>query len=150
LQNIFIPINKHGTQGREAAQTLNESLASGKQIITFPAGLCSRKTKGKISDPEWKKMFITKAFEYKRDVIPVYFDAQNSNLFYAIANIRKKLRLKFNIEMLFLPREMFKAKNSTFTVYFGKPIPWQTFDASQSPLQWADEVKRTVYGMKNS
>ena len=148
LQDIFIPINKHGAQGREAAASLNEMFASDKQIITFPAGLCSRKTNGVIVDPEWKKMFIAKAIEYKRDIVPVYFEARNSQLFYRIANIRKRLRIKFNIEMLFLPREMFRAKNSTFVVSFGKPISWQTFDSSKTSQQWADWVKDKVYNIR--
>jgi 1-acyl-sn-glycerol-3-phosphate acyltransferase len=150
LQNIFVPINKHGAQGRGAAIILNESFASENQIITFPAGLCSRKTKGKICDTEWKKMFITKAVESRRDIVPVYFEAKNSNIFYTIANIRKRLRLKFNIEMLFLPREMFKAQDSTFTIYFGQPISWKTFDSSKTPQQWADGVKETVYNIRKN
>jgi 1-acyl-sn-glycerol-3-phosphate acyltransferase len=145
LQNIFVPINKHGSQGKTAAQALNEALASDAQIITFPAGLCSRKTNGEIYDMEWKKMFITKAVEYQRDIIPVFFEAHNSGFFYRMANLRKKSGVKFNIEMLFLPRELFKAMGSTFTVYFGKPISWQTFDSSKSPQQWADWVKDIVY-----
>ena len=71
--------------------------------------------------------------------------ARNSNLFYNLANIRKKLGVKFNIELLLLPSEMFKAKGSTFTIHFGKPISWQTFDASKTQQQWADEVKNIVY-----
>jgi putative hemolysin len=147
LQNIFVPINKHGAQGREAALSIHEAFASENQMITFPAGLCSRKTNGIISDLEWKKMFITKAIEYKRDIVPIYFKAKNSNLFYSIANIRKKFRIKINLEMLLLPREMFIARNSTFIVYFGKPIRWQTFDSSQTPRQWAAWLKQKVYDM---
>jgi 1-acyl-sn-glycerol-3-phosphate acyltransferase len=150
LQNIFIPVNKHGSQAKDAVFALNEALSSENQIITFPAGLCSRKTKGVIQDPEWKKMFITKAVEYKRDIVPVYFDGKNSNFFYNLANFRKQLGIKFNIEMLFLPKELFKACHSTFTIYFGKPIPWQTFDSSQTPQQWANEVRTCVYNCKGN
>ncbi|MDR2690829.1 MAG: 1-acyl-sn-glycerol-3-phosphate acyltransferase [Dysgonamonadaceae bacterium] len=145
LQDIFVPINKHGAQNRSAVRILNEVFASGDQIITFPAGLCSRKTKNGIRDLEWKKMFIVKAIEYQRDIVPVHFEGKNSNLFYNIANLRKYSGLKFNIEMLFLPGELFKAKGSTFTIRFGKPIPRQTFDASKTPQEWADWVKQTVY-----
>ncbi|MDR0865831.1 MAG: 1-acyl-sn-glycerol-3-phosphate acyltransferase [Candidatus Symbiothrix sp.] len=145
LQDIFVPINKHGAQAKSAVTALNETFASENQIITFPAGLCSRKTKGVIKDTEWKKMFITKAIEYQRDVVPVYLEARNSNFFYTLANIRKLFNIKFNIEMLLLPSEMFKAVNSTFTIYFGKPVPWQTFDSSKNPQQWADEIKDIVY-----
>jgi len=145
LRNIFIPINKHGSQSRLGARTLNDILVSGDQIITFPAGLCSRKNKDEICDLKWKKMFIVKAMEYKRDVVPIHFEGKNSNLFYNLANIRKSLGIKFNLEMLLLSRELFKAKGSTFTIRFGKPIPWQTFDSSKSPQQWADWVKQIVY-----
>ncbi|GHT51189.1 glycerol acyltransferase [Bacteroidia bacterium] len=145
LQDIFIPINKHGAQGLGAVSLLNEAFASENQIITFPAGLCSRKNHGQIHDLEWKKMFITKAVEYRRDIIPVYFDAHNSNFFYTFARLRQKLGLKINLEMLLLPGEMFKSRGSTFTIHFGKAIPWQTLDASKTAQQWAKEVEKQVY-----
>jgi len=113
--------------------------------------LCSRKIKGKICDLDWKKMIVVKAVEYQRDVVPVYFEAKNSKFFYTIANLRRLFKVKFNIEMLFLPHELFKikrSKRSLFTIYFGKPIPWQTFDSSKSPQQWTDWLKQTVYGLK--
>lgn len=147
LQKIFIPINKHGSQAKNAITALNEAFASDNQIITFPAGLCSRKNCGIIKDPPWKKMFIAKAIEYQRDVVPVFFEGRNSKLFYRTANIRKRLGIKFNIEMLLLPSEMFKAKNSTFIIHFGKPIPWQTFDSSKTHQQWAEEIEMRVYNM---
>lgn len=145
LQNIFVPINKHGAQSKNAAIAMNEAFASENQIITFPAGLNSRKINGMIVDPPWKKMFIVKAVEYQRDIVPVFFDAVNSNTFYNTAIWRKKMNIKFNVEMLLLPKEMFKKTNTTFTVYFGKAIPWQTFDESKSPGEWAEYVKNIVY-----
>ena len=150
LQSIFIPVNKHGSQGRNAATMLNDALASADQIITFPAGLCSRKIKGEIYDLDWKKMIVVKGVEYQRDIVPVYFEAKNSNFFYTVANLRRMFKIKFNIEMLFLPRELFRvkrAKKLMFTIYFGKPIPWQTFDSSGSPQQWTNWVKQTVYDL---
>ena len=148
LRTIFVPINKHGGQAKGGAEAINKAFSSENQIITFPAGLCSRRQNGIIKDLEWKKMFIVKAVEYKRDVIPVYFEAKNSIFFYRLANIRKSLGVKFNIEMLFLPREMFKSKGSTFTISFGQPIPWETFDSSKTPSAWAQEVKKIVYKLK--
>ncbi|MCL1933905.1 MAG: glycerol acyltransferase [Candidatus Azobacteroides sp.] len=147
LKPIFVPVNRLGEQGRGAATMLNEAFASPNQILTFPAGICSRKIKGKICDLEWRKMLVVKAIEYQRDIVPVYFDAKNSDFFYSIANLRQQLKLKFNIEMLFLPHELFKSKNKTFTIRFGKPIPWQTFDSSKNPQQWTDWVKQTVYDL---
>lgn len=145
LRNIFVPVNKHGSQGKDVARLLHEAYESDNQIITFPAGLCSRKTKGKIVDPEWKKSFIQKTVEYRRDLIPVYFDARNSSFFYGLANLRKKLGIKMNYEMIYLPDEMFKSKHKTFRIHFGKPIPWQTFDSSKTPAEWAARIKDLVY-----
>ena len=150
LQPIFIPINKHGVQSKNKTQALNEAYFSDDQIITFPAGLCSRKTKNNIYDLEWKKSFIQKAVESKRDIVPVYFEAKNSNFFYRFANIRKSLGLKFNIEMILLPDEMFKNKHKTFNIIFGKPIPYEYFNSSKSTQNWADEVKRISYSLKPS
>lgn len=145
LKSIFVPINKHGAQAKANAALLNDAFQSDNQIITFPAGLCSRREHGSIQDSEWKKSFIQKAVECKRDVIPVYFDGQNSSFFYGLANLRKKLGIKMNYEMIYLPDEMFRCKHKTFRIYFGKPIPWQTFNNSKSALEWAAWVKNIVY-----
>jgi putative hemolysin len=111
----------------------------------FPAGLCSRKTKGVVKDLEWKKTFIVKSVNTQRDIIPVHFEGENSKFFYRLANINKMLGIKFNIAMLYLADEMFKNTNKRFKVTFGKPIPWQTFDKSKSPSEWAQHVKELVY-----
>ena len=148
LRSIFVPINKHGAQGKKNVQLIEEAYASDNQVVTFPAGLCSRRRNGKIVDPEWKKSFIQKAVEYKRDVVPVYFEGRNSNFFYGLANLRKALGIKMNYEMLYLPDEMFRSKHKTFRIYFGKPIPYQTFDASKKPAEWAEWVKGIVYNLK--
>ena len=58
------------------------------------------------------------------------------------------LGIKFNIAMLYLSDEMFKNKNKKFTVTIGKPIPWQTFDKSRTPMQWAQYVQDIVYSLE--
>lgn len=148
LQSIFVPVNKHGAQGRDAARTIDDVFRSDHQILTFPAGLCSRKTKGRICDPAWKKSFIQKAVAYRRDIVPVHFEGRNSAFFYRLANIRKRLCIKMNIEMLYLPDEMFGNKNQTFRICFGTPIPWQTFDRTMKWDEWAEWVKEKVYSLK--
>jgi putative hemolysin len=148
LRSIFIPINKHGQQDRRTALLTDEAYASDNQIITFPAGLCSRKTNGRISDPEWKKSFIRKAVEYRRDIVPVYFDGANSAFFYRLANLRKRLGLKVNVEMLYLADELFKSKHASYRICFGNPIPWQTFDNSRKTGEWVEWVRTQVYHLK--
>ncbi|GAB4300201.1 MAG: 1-acyl-sn-glycerol-3-phosphate acyltransferase [Marinilabiliales bacterium] len=142
---IFVPINKHGAQSKDAAKQIEETFESDAQILYFPAGLVSRKIKGKIIDLEWKKSFINRAVRYKRDIVPVYLDGKNSNFFYNFANFRKMIGIKSNIEMILLPREMFKQKGKTIRIIFGKPIPWQTFDKSKNANEWAQYVKEVVY-----
>ena len=47
--------------------------------------------------------------------------------------------------MIFLVDEMYKNVGKTFEVHIGKPIPWQTFDKSKTPVQWAQYVQDIVY-----
>lgn len=149
LRSIFVPINKHGAQPKDNVKLINNTFASEHQIITFPAGLCSRKKHGKIEDLEWQPSFIKKAVQYKKDIVPVFFEGENSNFFYNLSRIRTKLGIKQNIEMLYLSDEMFKSKGKTFNIHFGKPIPWQTFDKSQKASQWAQWMKQTVYKLND-
>lgn len=148
LNGVFLPINKHGGQSRKNMEAVDEAYHGSCQMITFPAGLCSRRWKnGKISDTEWKKSFITKSIESRRDVVPIYFGGTNSGFFYKFAKFRKRIGLKLNIEMVLLPGEMVDGAGSTFRIKIGKPIPYTEFDNSRSQKEWAQEVKRRVYEM---
>jgi 1-acyl-sn-glycerol-3-phosphate acyltransferase len=145
LQPIFLPVNKYGRQSKQATIDIRDAYDSDNQIVTFPAGLCSRKEKGKIYDLDWYKNFIIKAIESKRDIVPVHFEGENSNFFYRFANIRKILGIKFNVELILLPDEMFKNRNSSFSIIFGDPIPHTFFDDTKSMEQWAEYVKEKSY-----
>ncbi len=150
LATVFIPINKHGGQARDNALLINEAFDSDNQILIFPAGLCSRLGKdGNIRDLEWKKAVVSKSIESQRDVVPVFFEGTNSSFFYKLSYWRKKLGIKANIEMAFLPKEMFKNTNKTFVVHIGKPISWETFDKSKSQRAWADFLKNKVYELQD-
>ncbi len=145
LKPLFVPVNKHGGHSRDVAKNLLEIYKSDQQIMIFPAGLASRKIKGKIVDLEWKKHFISKSIQYKRDVIPVFIGGRNSNRFYRIANLRKLLKIKWNLEMFLLPDETMKHRNRDVHIYFGKPLSYNTFDNSKTHLEWASFVKDKVY-----
>lgn len=145
LKPVSIGINKTGSQSRNFPAMVEAGFQSDNHMLMFPAGLCSRKQHGQIRDLEWKKTFITKSVQYQRDVVPIHFGGQNSDKFYRIANVCKTLHLKFNVAMLFLVDEMYKNVHKTFRVSIGKPIPWQTFDKSKSPKEWAQYVQQRVY-----
>jgi putative hemolysin len=110
-----------------------------------PAGFVSRKSGGKVRDVEWKSTFITKAKRFERDIIPTHISGKNTNFFYNLANLRKKLGVKANIEMLYLVDEFHKQKNETLTITFWPAISYQTFDKRFTAAKWADIVKHYVY-----
>lgn len=145
LAPLCIGINKTGSQSRNFPQMVEAGFKGENHLLMFPAGICSRKQNGVVKDLPWKKTFISKSIETKRDIVPIHFEGINSNFFYRLANISKKLGIKFNIAMLFLVDEMYKNLHKTFTITIGKPIPWQTFDKSRSHNDWAQWVKEEVY-----
>lgn len=147
LSGIFTGVNKHGKNTQEVYSSLDSLYNSGQGVLIFPAGLVSRKINGRIVDLEWKKSFITKARRYDLPVIPVHVEGRNSEFFYNLANLRKSLGIKANIEMLYLPDEMYRQKNKTITVIFGKPIPASVFEPTYSDHHWAQLVKEHVYSL---
>jgi putative hemolysin len=149
LYELFIPVNKHGSNA-DNIRLFNETFSSDMLILYFPAGLVSRKQSGVIKDVEWKKTFLTKAKSSGRDIIPVFISGRNTNFFYNLANVRKKLGIKANIEMLFLVDEMYKFKNKVIPITFGKPIPISVFDKSRSDQQWAALLRQHVYKLEKN
>ena len=148
LAPIFVPVNKFGRTGNESARAINEAFAGDAQILYFPAGLCSRKQKDGICDLPWKSTFLKKAKEYGRDIVPVFFNGRNSAFFYRLAKLRKALGIKFNIEMMFLPDEMFRQRGNSFELYFGEPIPISSIDSSKSMNEWVETIRNATYKLK--
>ncbi|MFW6019977.1 MAG: 1-acyl-sn-glycerol-3-phosphate acyltransferase [Bacteroidales bacterium] len=150
VKDLFFPLNKHG-KNTENIRQFDNTFASSQLILYFPAGLVSRKKKGIIKDPPWKKTFLTKAREHNRDIIPCHIGGRNSNFFYNLANIRVALGIKSNLEMLYLPNEMFKQTNHTVPITFGKPIPIEYFDRKKKKdIKWAAELREQVYALGNN
>jgi putative hemolysin len=145
LEEFFVPINKHGAQARDNVRLIEETYASDAQLLSFPSGFVSRKIKGVVQDLEWQKSFIVKAVQHQRDVVPIHVSGENTKRFYRVANIRKFFRIKWNLEMFFLPDESYKHRDKTFTFTIGKPIPWSAFNKSRKPIEWAAEVRALVY-----
>jgi hypothetical protein len=94
-----------------------------------------------------KKSIITKAKQTQRDILPIHVSGRCSNFFYNLANTRKFLGIKANLEMFFLPNESYKHRNKHFVITFGKPIPYQTFDKRFTPIQWAAHVQDYTYSL---
>ena len=148
LKEKFVGVNKLGKNAVESLQRVEELFASDKATFIFPAGLVSRKKRGKIEDLEWKKTFISKAKKYNKPVIPVYIDGHLTNRFYRLANLRSFLGIKLNIEMFFLVDELFKQRNMKIDISIGEPIDPATFSKEKSDRHWAEWVKEKVYQLR--
>lgn len=149
LSNVFLPINKYGSQARAAADAINKEYASDRNMIVFPAGLVSRlQPGGEVSDLQWQKAFLQKALEYDRDIIPVRFVALNRKRFYRLAKWRKNLGIKVNIEQATLPAELCAARGKKFRIIFGSPLNIQNLKSSTKPLlKTASDIRNIVYSL---
>ena len=148
LKDMCVGVNKHGTNTKKSLEDLNKLFASEKAVFLFPAGLVSRRRRGKVEDLEWKKTFITRSRKFNRDVIPVHIDGELSNFFYRLSNFRTRIGIKANLEMLYLVDELFKQEGKVMRIRFGKPIPYSTFDKSKKDVEWAQWVKYKAYDLK--
>jgi putative hemolysin len=149
LAQVFIPVNKVGANSKEYAKMMDEAFESDIPLVTFPAGMCSRKIKGKIIDLEWKKSFLQKAIAHQRDIIPIYTNGRNSEFFYNLANFRKKIGIKANIEMFLLVHELYSQYDKTICCTVGKPVSWQLLKTM--PIKEAlSSLRENVYALENN
>lgn len=149
LRPLWIPVNKHGSQSTTYARKLDDEFFGDCPILTFPAGLCSRRTNGVVSDPEWKISFLKKAYASQREIVPVFVEGRLSNFFYRVASLRKALGIKFNIEMLWLPDEMFSQGGRHFRIVVGEPIPASELQAQGTLRRQAEFVRKKAYFLEN-
>jgi 1-acyl-sn-glycerol-3-phosphate acyltransferase len=152
LRPVFLPVNTLGGQRRGDMAAIEQAYRDPEmQLLTFPAGFCSRFIGGRIQDVAWKKSVITQAIESQRDIIPIYFGGRNSTLFYLIEWLRRVCGMKFNIGLILLPWQMMKtSRGKTYHIRVGRPIAWQTFDRSKSPTEWAEWLRRETYKLRDA
>jgi 1-acyl-sn-glycerol-3-phosphate acyltransferase len=150
LRPLIAAVNVFGRNSKEYVNSLENIYNSDVPITHFPAGEVSRFYSGRVQDCRWQKSFITKSVTYKRDIVPFYIYGRNSRFFYFISFLRRVLGIKSNIELMLLPREMFRKENKTIKVKIGKLIPHQKFNRTYSPWDWAGKVRSYVYDLKNN
>jgi len=148
MQDLFVGVNKHGTNERKLHIQTTELFASNVVIGIFPAGLVSRKIKGEIQDLEWKKMFVKYAKRHKKTIVPIYIDGRLSNFFYRLSNFRKQIGIKANIEMLYLSDELYKQKGKQIRFVVGEPILFNTLTDGRSDEEIANDIRAKVYELK--
>lgn len=147
LRPVFLPINKYGSQGREAATRIERAFESPEtQMMIFPAGLVSRlHPDGRIADLKWQKSFVQKAIEHRRDIVPIRFEALNRRRFYRLAKWRKKSGIKVNLEQALLPAELCASRGKHLKIRFLPPVSWRELkrrvDAGESPTRIAADLR---------
>jgi 1-acyl-sn-glycerol-3-phosphate acyltransferase len=147
LRGLFVGVNKHGKNEGSVRQQIDAVFESDEAVCIFPAGLVSRKTNGLVRDLDWKKTFVTYSIRMDQPIIPVFIDGQLSNFFYRLANFRKFIGIKTNIEMLYLSNELFKQRNKKMTFTIGKPIFPSQLDKKKPERDLANDIKATVYSL---
>ena len=145
LKEFFVPVNVISSkQSRDLGVKIAEMFSSDRQVLVFPAGLCARKIKGKVTEMPWKKMFVTQSRKYEKDIVPLHISGFNSRRFFFFSWLSRILKLKFNLGMIFLVDELFNKKGQEFVITIGKPISYTTLDKSKTDLEWAAEIKNKV------
>jgi 1-acyl-sn-glycerol-3-phosphate acyltransferase len=142
---IFVAVNKLGASSARSLRVMEEVFRTESALLLFPAGLVSRKQNGLVRDLEWRKSYVTQAIDHKRMIQPTFIEGENSQFFYNFAMWRKRLGIKANIEMLFLPDEMFKARKETIKIHFSKPFDSSLLDSSKTHKQWSALIYQYIY-----
>lgn len=149
LDGVFIPINKHGAQSRGAVSDVDAAFHDlSRPVVMFPAGLCSRKgANGEIKDLKWNKMFVHKSSEAGRTIIPVRCFSENSQAFYRFAKMRERVGVKFNLEMIALPREFVKSEGKELQFRAGTPVAAELLPRGSASAAMAAGIRDHVYSL---
>lgn len=149
LKDLFVGVNKIGKYNSSMREKITHLFESDHAVCVFPAGLVSRKTKGIVKDTDWKKTFVSYSKKFDRTVIPIYIDGKLSNFFYRLANFRRFLGMKLNIEMLYLSDELFKQHNKRIRVIIGEPVQVHELHLSSDDNAMAQKIKQKVYDLQS-
>jgi 1-acyl-sn-glycerol-3-phosphate acyltransferase len=125
-------------------QTLTH-LENGGCVGIFPAGEVSNRNNefGEILDRTWEKTAVKLIKKAKVPVVPMYFHAKNSSLFYRMSKIHPQL------QTLLLPAEMMNDRDKPIRIRIGKCISPKMIDEQESIEELGEFLKRKVYMMKS-
>jgi putative hemolysin len=120
-------------------------LKNGFPLGTFPAGEVSTYKDGKlIVDKPWEEGTIKLIQKAKVPVIPIYFHARNSRLFYLLSKLNPKLRTAK------LPSELFSQKGRVIKVRIGKPISVNDQQEYSNTQDFCDFIRKKTYMLANT
>ena len=119
-------------------------LRNGKPLGIFPAGEVSTHKDGKLNvDKPWEEGAIKLIKKANVPVIPIYFHAKNSRLFYFLSKLSDTLRTAK------LPSELIQQRGRVIKVRIGKPISVKDQDAFKTLPDFYKFIRRKTYMLAN-
>ena len=120
-------------------------LREGHPLGIFPAGEVSTYRDGKlIVDKPWEEAALKLIRKAEVPVVPIYFHARNSKLFYRLSKISDVFRTAM------IPSQLFSQHNRPIKIRIGQPISVQTQQEQESMQEFSDLLRRKTYILSNA
>jgi len=119
-------------------------LREGKPLGIFPAGEVSTYKDGKLNvDKPWEEGAVKLIKKANVPVIPIYFHAKNSRLFYFLSKISDTLRTAK------LPSELVSQRGKVIKVRIGKPISVKDQKEYKDIPSFYEFIRKKTYMLAN-
>jgi len=150
MKDYVIPVNPF-EERKEAYSSIGgmrdtlKHLQEGGCIGIFPAGEVSNKNNeiGEVLDKEWELAALKLIKKAKVPVVPMYFHAKNSRIFYNVAKIHPDL------QTLMLPSEMLKKRDKPIRIRIGKPVSAKVIEDCDDAKELGEFLRKKVYMMRS-
>ncbi|MBT8288865.1 MAG: lysophospholipid acyltransferase family protein [Flavobacteriaceae bacterium] len=149
LQPYIMPVNpfedrKDVKSSISGFKTAIRHLKEGHPLGIFPAGEVSTYRDGKlVVDKPWEEAAMKLVKKAEVPVVPIYFHAKNSRLFYRLSKISDTLRTAK------LPSELLTQKHRVIRVRIGRPISLNDQAEHESLAEFSEFIRRKTYMLSN-
>lgn len=150
LKPFIMPVNpfEHLKNAKSSVIGIKETLrhlSDGKPLGMFPAGEVSTYKDGKLMvDKDWEDGAIKVIRKAQVPVVPIYFHAKNSRLFYLLSRLNSTLRTAK------LPSELLTQKDRIIKVRIGKPISVAEQNEHETIEEYSEFLRKKTYMLANS
>lgn len=150
MKQYIMPVNPFEDHKKTKSSVIGiketlRHLSDGHPLGIFPAGEVSTYKDGElIVDKAWEQGAIKVIRKAQVPVVPIYFHAKNSRLFYFLSKINPILRTAK------LPSEVFSQKNRVIKVRIGKPISVVEQNEYKTIEEYSEFLRRKTYMLSNS
>ena len=143
--NPFVGDRKNIRSSSTGMRETIKHLSEGGCVGIFPAGEVSNKNNkdNELRDKEWETTAMKLIKKAKVPVVPMYFHAKNSNLFYNAAKIHPDL------QTLMLPTEMMRVRKTPIKIRIGKPVSVKIIDEQETTKELEYFLQKKIYLLKS-